>query len=671
MPARILLAEDEIIVGKSIERMLTRQGYEVCGIATTGQEAISSVMRYHPDLLLMDIKLRGEMDGVEVSTRIHKLFDVPVVYLTAHSDPESLQRAKITRPYGYLIKPVEERELSIVVELALNLYESERNVQVGQAQYRTLLETTLDGFWVVDAAGNLVDVNESYCSMVGYSRGELLQMPIRDLVVEEAAEDVENRIGKILEVGWERFESRHRGKDGRLVDTEISARFIHDQGLIFVFLRDITERKKIETEILELNETLQQRAEESLALYQAEREQREFSEQLSEVSRILVSTLDVNVVLDRIMAQISSIVKNDVCNIMLLEGNQTKVVRSRGYDDFDAGTFIETYVFPLSGLPVRQQIAETGESVLVSDVYNDPRWKNSEEGSWLRSYIAVPIYFQHRVAGLINVGNSLPGFYTEEHVKRLQAFAYQAAVAFQNASLYEETRKSASQLEILSHRLLETQESERRSIARELHDEVGQGLTAVEINLRSVLRSPASEPIRAEIQNCIELLGVVLQQVRSISLNLHPSLLDDLGLIPALRWLIDREAQWFGFSAQLVADLPEGRLPATIELVCYRVAQEALTNVARHAEAGQVVVELWMRSSDLHLIVRDNGVGFNMTETTNDALKGTSLGLLGMQERVALVNGTLEINSSEGVGTEIHARIPVRTDKSSTRLDVR
>jgi signal transduction histidine kinase len=347
-------------------------------------------------------------------------------------------------------------------------------------------------------------------------------------------------------------------------------------------------------------------------LYQAEREQRELAETLIEASQILVSTLNVNVVLDRILEQVSRIVKNDVSNIMLIEGDRSDVVRSRGYEYFDAGTFIDTFVFPLSGMSIRRQIIETGEPIVVPDVRMDPRWTTPTDAAWLRSYIAAPISIQNKVIGFINVGISMPGFYGPVHAKWLLAFAHQAAIAFQNARLFEETRKAAGHLEVLSRRLLGIQETERSYIARELHDEVGQTLTAAIYSLQAIQRLQEASPFQAKLDECMAIVDLTLQQVRNMSLDLHPSILDDLGLVPALRWFVDRETQWGGFSAQVVADAMDERLLAEIELVCFRVVQEALTNVTRHARAKHVTVDLWKRGSELHLVVRDDGVGFNV-----------------------------------------------------------
>jgi signal transduction histidine kinase len=394
-------------------------------------------------------------------------------------------------------------------------------------------------------------------------------------------------------------------------------------------------------------------------LYRAEHESRQMAETLVETSQVLASSLDVNVVLDRILEQVSRVVDNDVCNIMLIEGEGTQTVRSRGYEAFDAETFIETFVFPLSGLSVRQQIIDTGKPVVVSDVRTDPQWALPAGAAWLRSYVAAPIYLGDEVIGFINVGNSRAGFYDLSHAGRLQAFGHQAALAFQNARLYEATRVNAANLQILSRRLLDVQESERRSIARELHDEIGQALTAAKLNLQSLQKHPEASPLQARLKDCADIINLALQQVRSLSLDLHPAVLDDLGLLPAVRWFVDREAQRGEFNAQVSAQSLPDRFPPEIELVGFRVVQEALTNISRHARAKNVTVEFWQKGSDLHLLIRDDGIGFDKESAFQRVMKSDSLGLLSMQERIALIHGHFEINSAPGQGTEIHARIPL------------
>jgi signal transduction histidine kinase len=148
--------------------------------------------------------------------------------------------------------------------------------------------------------------------------------------------------------------------------------------------------------------------------------------------------------------------------------------------------------------------------------------------------------------------------------------------------------------------------------------------------------------------------------VHDISLDLRPSMLDDLGLEPALRWYTERQAGLVELKVKFHADRLEQRLDSVIETECFRVAQEALTNVVRHAQAKAVMVELRKQDGQLHLRVRDDGIGFEVVAIRDKAVRGASLGLLSMEERAALAGGGLEFKSSPGQGTEVHAWFPLK-----------
>jgi signal transduction histidine kinase len=156
----------------------------------------------------------------------------------------------------------------------------------------------------------------------------------------------------------------------------------------------------------------------------------------------------------------------------------------------------------------------------------------------------------------------------------------------------------------------------------------------------------------------------VLEQVQDISLDLRPSILDDLGLEPALRWYTDRQAALVGLKVEFHADRLEQRLDPVIETECFRVAQEALTNVVRHARAKVVTVDLRAEDGQLRLRVHDDGIGFEAATVREKAVRGASLGLLSMEERAALAGGGLEFNSIPGRGTEVHAWFPLKWQTS-------
>ncbi len=231
-------------------------------------------------------------------------------------------------------------------------------------------------------------------------------------------------------------------------------------------------------------------------------------------------------------------------------------------------------------------------------------------------------------------------------------------------TLLQEIQHSREQLQVLSRQLIEAQENERRNIARELHDEVGQVMLAVKTNLETIQFAPEPATLNARLAESVGIVDRALEQLRVLALNLRPSLLDDFGLAPALEWFLERQARGAHFKIIFHSDLPEMRLPAIIETTGFRVVQAALANVARHAQAKRVDVTLcWMPAArELELRVRDDGIGFDVPAALARARHGASLGLLGMQERVRLAGGAIAIESTPGQGTEICARFPIKDE---------
>jgi len=224
-----------------------------------------------------------------------------------------------------------------------------------------------------------------------------------------------------------------------------------------------------------------------------------------------------------------------------------------------------------------------------------------------------------------------------------------------------ERNRASHKLQVLSQRLVEVQETERRHIARELHDEIGQSLTVAEMNLQAALDSPGGQSsLNRRLKDSIQAVERVLEQVHDLSLNLRPSMLDDLGLEAALRWYTNRQATLTKLKSKFTGVALERRLDPVIETECFRVAQEALTNVVRHSNATAVAVELGRTDGQLHVRVRDDGVGFDVGSQREQAVRGASLGLLSMEERAALAGGGLEFKSAPGQGTEVHAWFPLK-----------
>jgi signal transduction histidine kinase len=226
-------------------------------------------------------------------------------------------------------------------------------------------------------------------------------------------------------------------------------------------------------------------------------------------------------------------------------------------------------------------------------------------------------------------------------------------------------RTTTRQLQALSQRILEVQEQERRRVAIELHDELGQSLTAIKINLQMGEKFKDQAPPDLYTEN-IRIVEDALQQVRSLATALRPSMLDDLGLAPALKWMADQSASRGGFAVSFHQERTTGRLASDIETACFRIVQEALTNITRHAHASQVDISLQRDGPDLLLQVHDDGVGFDTAAMRERASSGGSLGVLGMQERALLLGGELDITSAPVQGSTVTLRCPWRTPEGAS-----
>jgi signal transduction histidine kinase/CheY-like chemotaxis protein len=240
---------------------------------------------------------------------------------------------------------------------------------------------------------------------------------------------------------------------------------------------------------------------------------------------------------------------------------------------------------------------------------------------------------------------------TERHNAQLQR-----ELETLNRSLEAQVIARTSELQALSLRLLRIQEDERRAIARELHDEIGQLLTGLKLQLDAGLKLAGDTPLRAPFAEAMATASNLLEHVRILTQQYRPRVLDDLGLQPALEWHFKQFTRQTGIEVDFAADLPPGRLPSELETVVYRIVQEALTNSARHAQAKQAAVAVTHETNLLIVEISDRGRGFDV----NRALAKTdSLGLAGLRERVNLAGGRIEIQSAPEQGTRITAEFPL------------
>lgn len=256
--ARILIVEDEAIVAEDLEMAVTNIGYEVVGRAASAKDAVQKALGAKPDLVLMDIVLRGVGNGIDASREIKEKMGIPIIFLTAYSDVDLIDRAKSTEPYAYLVKPFQERQLFASIEMALYKCRTEETLRESEEKYRTLVETMDEGMVIADENENLTFVNRAASIIFGYSKEELLGKNLSELTTLEDFQRVVDQTAIRKTGKSSQYESTIIKKDGAPRITVVTASPMMDdngnyQGSFGVF-RDITERKQAENALRESEE---------------------------------------------------------------------------------------------------------------------------------------------------------------------------------------------------------------------------------------------------------------------------------------------------------------------------------------------------------------------------------------------------------------------------------
>ncbi|MCK4430761.1 MAG: PAS domain S-box protein, partial [Candidatus Aminicenantes bacterium] len=248
----ILIVEDERIVARDIQRTLEDLGYDVSAIVASAKEAFEEVENNKPELILMDIKISGDIDGVETARQVRARYDIPIIFLTALSDEKTLQRAKITEPFGYIYKPAEEKELQATIEMAILRHNMDRELKEREAKYRLLVENQTDLVIKVDNNGRFLFVSPSYCEMFGKIEEELLGKRFMPLVHEDDQEATSEAMKNLYRPPYTCYvEQRAMTKDGWKWLAWADKAVLEDDGKVVAVVgvgRDISERKRVEEE---------------------------------------------------------------------------------------------------------------------------------------------------------------------------------------------------------------------------------------------------------------------------------------------------------------------------------------------------------------------------------------------------------------------------------------
>ncbi len=368
-------------------------------------------------------------------------------------------------------------------------------------------------------------------------------------------------------------------------------------------------------------------------------------ESLNEVGYAMIGELELDRLLGLVASSLRELIRARIVLIALpVDDDRLRVEAAdgEGAEDIRASTFPRA-------TSKAGRVLGRGRSERVDELLEDPEVDHESARRFrARTGLYVPLVVRDRPIGVIVAHDKLgaDNRFGDDDVRVSEQFAARAAIA---VDLSERVARDALR------RVVSGQELERRRLARELHDETGQALTSILLGLKSVEEAEDTETMRAAAVGLRDQVVSTLQDVRRLAVELRPKALDDFGLVPALERLVETFREKTAMQVELEARLGDDRLPADVETTLYRLIQEALTNVVKHAHARTVSILLVRRDGAITTLIEDDGQGFDPALVRDDAL-----GLVGMRERVGLLGGKLTVEAPSGAGTTLAVEVPIR-----------
>jgi PAS domain S-box-containing protein len=476
---RVLIVEDEAIVAHDLRLRLQELGYSIAAIAPSGEDAIQQATALRPDLVLMDIRLQGELDGIAAAAAIRSQLDIPVVYLTGYADAATLQRAKITEPFGYVLKPFDLPELRSTLEMALYKHQMDRRLRASEARYRAVSELTSDLAYAVrvEADGTFVYewMTEALSRITGFTLEELeARGGWLSLVLAEDAPAARQHLANLLA-------GQTQVHEGRFVTKSGEVRWVRDYGRpewdvvqpggrvvrIYGAVQDITARKQAEEALQKANAVLETRVEERTAelaqanaALRAENTERRRTEKaledqairlalLNEIGSAVAATLELDRVLDIATGLVQECFGYQHVALFTLDRERGELVMRALAGDL-APLFPPALRLPMDrgmvGWSTRQ-----GQYLLANDVRAEPHYVNPDPDHIATlSELSVPLQAGGEIVGVLDLQSPQLDAFSEDDVLVMQTLADQVALAVRNARLYEETRRRARELAALN-----------------------------------------------------------------------------------------------------------------------------------------------------------------------------------------------------------------------------
>ncbi len=586
-PTAVLIVEDELLVAHDLQQSLSDMGYDAFAVAASDAEALAHAARRAPDVVLMDIRIKGEEDGIQTAERLKQQHPVSVIFLTAFADDSMVDRAKKTECDGYLLKPVKQAELRSMIEISLyrRQLQVEREKRVaGERRLFAITENVPVAIAYFDRHGRVQFANQVFREVVP-PQDKLHDVPAMTFL----GEDIYRRS----------YASRQSALLGERA-----------QFLLEIAREDGTERK-LEVTFFPDNDP----AGDVVGVYGIGYDVTEREQMAADLRQ---ARADLETILNAVPARIASWYRD-------LSVRFANTAARSGFL-VEQGSTIGANLCVLVGERQFAQIKPLIDSALDGNTVSAEQSETDDQGA---THFRHAFYIPERRTG------EVVGLYT---------------LAFDVTEL----RESHERIRQLAQRLESVREEERRKVAITLHDGIAQDLFAMKLGIDNLISQNRRKSVRKLCVEVLDLLTQCMEDVRLIANELRPVALKYFDVSSVLVG----HARNFGSRANLAIEvIQEGELPPLEErigLLLFRAAQEALTNVARHAHASQARVILGSYASGVTLEVLDNGVGI----TDASFKKPLSLGLLGIRERAVAHGGSLSIERRAPHGTRFLLRIP-------------
>lgn len=631
---QIFLVEDELGHALLIKHAFKRdlEAWDLI-VFTTLKAAREGLARESPDLLLVDFML-SDGHGNELLPRSGHNLPYPVIILTSYGSEGIAVEIMKRGALDYVVKS--SRTFAEMPNLARrSLREWGHIIKHREAEQRLhlALESTGNSIWEWDILNRKLICDDYFAYILGYLPSEI-NINFDWLIANVHPESI-SEVKEILEIYqetaseyWE-AEYRIRAKTGEWRWIEVRGKMVTYQedsihAKMVGIQRDITERKVIE---------------ETLKI-------------VDKISDKITSMLDLQQILNIAAQLLHESLGYNIVGIYTIEGNHLTLKAKAGENTFPDG-----YKIKMNKSVLKQVDNEAKEIINNSGEFTQQSLVPD-----IQSTLSISIQSRGKTIGVVEVLSPNRNAFSENDVMAIEILADQLAIAIQNAQFFEQVVESQKQLQELAQQTLSAQEVERQHLSRELHDEIGQSMIGIKIGLGLLLSEYSSEASSAQnqIKDIVSLVDTTMSHIRAVAQDLRPPALDAIGLEETL------EGYCFTFAHRTQLDIKytvEAKLPLLPEgadICLYRILQEALTNVVKHAAASHVTVVLDYVDSYVKLSIIDNGKGFDVKAATKSQTFTKSIGLIGMKERLELLNGHLQIISHLHQGTQLVATVPCK-----------